>query len=165
MAHSRSHSEKDSKKRSRREDHDSSGKTDEWLVMDVGKKEEKEKKEVEETKPTSPNPKEEGASPREAEEDVVAPKRIRTRSMDAAEGESIYSMSRYRISPETIGILNSKGITELFPIQEGSDWSRSYGPGQDACVCTAHCGADLQVGSDASPSFARASRSDSVSDA
>lgn len=44
-------------------------------------------------------------------------KRIRTRSMDAAEEESIYSMNRYRISPETIGILNSKGITELFPIQ------------------------------------------------
>ena len=26
-------------------------------------------------------------------------------------------MNRYRISPETIGILNSKGISELFPIQ------------------------------------------------
>lgn len=44
-------------------------------------------------------------------------KRMRTRSMDAAEEGSLYSMSRYRISPETIGILNSKGITELFPIQ------------------------------------------------
>ena len=44
-------------------------------------------------------------------------KRIRTRSMDAAEEESIYSMNRYRISPETIGILNSKGVSELFPIQ------------------------------------------------
>ena len=44
-------------------------------------------------------------------------KRIRTRSMDMAEEESLYAMRRYRISPETIGILASKGITELFPIQ------------------------------------------------
>lgn len=44
-------------------------------------------------------------------------KRIRTRSMDMEESESLYSMRRYRISPETIGILQSKGITELFPIQ------------------------------------------------
>lgn len=44
-------------------------------------------------------------------------KRMRTRSMDMAESESLYAMHRYRISPETIGILHSKGITELFPIQ------------------------------------------------
>ncbi|KAK8801904.1 hypothetical protein WA158_006299 [Blastocystis sp. Blastoise] len=46
-----------------------------------------------------------------------AAKRIRTRSMDAAEADSLYSFSRYPLSPETIGILNSHGITELFPIQ------------------------------------------------
>ena len=51
------------------------------------------------------------------EKEEMPVKRMRTRSMDIAEEESLYSMSRYRISPETIGILNSKGITQLFPIQ------------------------------------------------
>ena len=63
----------------------------------------------------NPSEKEDMKIPIEKEEMPV--KRMRTRSMDIAEEESLYSMSRYRISPETIGILNSKGITQLFPIQ------------------------------------------------
>lgn len=53
------------------------------------------------------------------ERDELPTKRMRTRSMDAAEEDNLYAMSKYRISPETIGILNSKGITQLFPIQVG----------------------------------------------
>ena len=58
-------------------------------------------------------------NPREEVDDTEErpAKRMRTRSMDMAESESLYAMRRYRISPETIGILHSKGITELFPIQ------------------------------------------------
>lgn len=53
----------------------------------------------------------------ENQEEELPSKRIRTRSVDMEEEENLYSLSRYRISPETIGILNSKGINELFPIQ------------------------------------------------
>lgn len=54
-------------------------------------------------------------------------KRMRTRSMDAAAETNPYSMSNFRISPETIGILNSKGITELFPIQVVASYFFSLG--------------------------------------
>ena len=47
----------------------------------------------------------------------VPVRRMRTRSMDAAESDNLYAISRYRISPETVANLNVKGITELFPIQ------------------------------------------------
>ena len=67
---------------------------------------------MKEEEPTKPSP------PEEVDDTEEQPaKRIRTRSMDMAESESLYAMHRYRISPETIGILHSKGITELFPIQ------------------------------------------------
>ena len=75
----------------------------------------KEKEVVEGKVDVNPSEKEDMEIPIEKEEMPV--KRMRTRSMDIAEEESLYSMSRYRISPETIGILNSKGITQLFPIQ------------------------------------------------
>ena len=75
----------------------------------------KEKEIVEKKDDPVPSEKENIEVPIEEEEMPV--KRMRTRSMDVAEEESLYSMSRYRISPETIGILNSKGITQLFPIQ------------------------------------------------
>lgn len=106
-----------------------------WLVLDLDgekksfrdsheKEEEKKGKHmvfddndiVNQTEPTAPD-----STPREQIEDEnieeVPTKRIRTRSMDMADEDNLYSMSRYRICPETIGILNSKGITELFPIQ------------------------------------------------
>ena len=106
-----------------------------WLVLDLDgekksfrdsheKEEEKKGKHmvfddnemVNQTEPTAPE-----STPKEQIEDEnveeVPTKRIRTRSMDMADEDNLYSMSRYRICPETIGILNSKGITELFPIQ------------------------------------------------
>ena len=73
------------------------------------KVEEKPEKKVAEEKPEAPEP--------DAEQIEMPQKRIRTRSMDMEEQESLYSMRRYRICPETIGVLNSHGITELFPIQ------------------------------------------------
>lgn len=82
------------------------------------KKDKEESKKVEEKpekmvaaeeKPEAPEP--------DAEQIEMPQKRIRTRSMDMEEQESLYSMRRYRICPETIGVLNSHGITELFPIQ------------------------------------------------
>ena len=83
-------------------------------VKEVEKKVDAEEEKTEKT-PSVP----EEEQPEEPEqEDIGQPrKRMRTRSMDMEEEESLYSMRRYRISPETIGILNSHGITELFPIQ------------------------------------------------
>ena len=128
MGHKDSDKKKESHKRQREDKGEKSSLRFLWLIP-VGSHKEKAKtekvKEVEKkvyaeekkTEKTPSVPEEE--QPEEPEqEDIEQPrKRMRTRSMDMEEEESLYSMRRYRISPETIGILNSHGITELFPIQ------------------------------------------------
>ena len=128
MGHKDSDKKKESHKRQREDKGEKSSLRFLWLIP-VGSHKEKaktekvkeaEKKvdaEEEKTEKTPSVPEEE--QPEEPEqEDIEQPrKRMRTRSMDMEEEESLYSMRRYRISPETIGILNSHGITELFPIQ------------------------------------------------
>ena len=128
MGHKDSDKTKEAHKRQREDKGEKSSLRFLWLIP-VGSHKEKAKtekvKEVEKkvdaeeekTEKTPSVPEEE--QPEEPEqEDIGQPrKRMRTRSMDMEEEESLYSMRRYRISPETIGILNSHGITELFPIQ------------------------------------------------
>ena len=119
MGHKDSDKKKESHKRQREDKGEKSSLRFLWLIP-VGSHKEVEKKvdaEEEKTEKTPSVPEEE--QPEEPEqEDIEQPrKRMRTRSMDMEEEESLYSMRRYRISPETIGILNSHGITELFPIQ------------------------------------------------
>ena len=82
--------------------------------MESLKESPKEEKIVEKKEEVTPTPENEQAN-MEVEEAPV--RRIRTRSMDAAESDNLYAISRYRISPETVANLNVKGITELFPIQ------------------------------------------------
>ena len=128
MGHKDSDKKKESHKRQREDKGEKSSLRFLWLIP-VGSHKEKvktekvkevEKKvdaEEEKTEKTPSVPEEEQTEEPE-QEDIGQPrKRMRTRSMDMEEEESLYSMRRYRISPETIGILNSHGITELFPIQ------------------------------------------------
>ena len=128
MGHKDSDKKKESHKRQREDKGEKSSLRFLWLIP-VGSHKEKAKtekvKEVEkkvdaEEKKTEKTPSvpEEEQTEEPEQEDIEQPrKRMRTRSMDMEEEESLYSMRRYRISPETIGILNSHGITELFPIQ------------------------------------------------
>ena len=128
MGHKDSDKKKESHKRQREDKGEKSSLRFLWLIP-VGSHKEKvktekvkevEKKvdaEEEKTEKTPSVPEEEQTEEPE-QEDIEQPrKRMRTRSMDMEEEESLYSMRRYRMSPETIGILNSHGITELFPIQ------------------------------------------------
>ena len=128
MGHKDSDKKKESHKRQREDKGEKSSLRFLWLIP-VGSHKEKAKtekvKEVEkkvdaeeEKTEKTPSVPEEEQPEQPEQEDIGQPrKRMRTRSMDMEEEESLYSMRRYRISPETIGILNSHGITELFPIQ------------------------------------------------
>lgn len=128
MGHKDSDKKKESHKRQREEKGEKSSFRFLWLIPvgshkekvkteKVKEVEKKENPEEEKTEKTPSVPEKEKVEESQQEDIELPRKRMRTRSMDMEEEESLYSMRRYRISPETIGILNSHGITELFPIQ------------------------------------------------
>ena len=131
MGHRDSDKHKESHSKDKKEKHEKSFLWFKWFIFVEERYEKKERHEkkthveslkespkneeiVEKKDVATPTPENEQAN-METEEAPV--RRIRTRSMDAAEADNLYAISRYRISPETVANLNVKGITELFPIQ------------------------------------------------
>ena len=118
MGHKDSDKKKESHKRHREEKEEKSRSWVLWLTIVEVSKEQTKTEEVKKGKKVEEKPEEKTDAPDSNDEQIEMPqKRMRTRSMDMEEQESLYSMRRYRICPETIGVLNSHGITELFPIQ------------------------------------------------